>query len=141
MSVASSAPGTGGFLNFNNGPPKIFMTDSTPHPPEKALLSWKEEGYEVTYFQYHPSAQPAFIKGVLLLHSFEYEDAAAAFRQAQRVDPSFALAYWGEAMTHFHQLLATPAAADVQSAQAELAQALVDQLATEDRGEAAARLP
>ena len=48
------------------------------------------------------TAQPAFIRGVLLLHSFEYEDAAAAFRDAQRADPSFALAYWGEAMTHNH---------------------------------------
>jgi len=47
-------------------------------------------------------AQPAFIKGVLLLHSFEYDDAAAAFREAQRIDPSFALAFWGEAMTHNH---------------------------------------
>jgi tetratricopeptide (TPR) repeat protein len=48
------------------------------------------------------SAQPAFIRGMLLLHSFEYEDAAAAFREAQRADPGFALAYWGEAMTHNH---------------------------------------
>jgi tetratricopeptide (TPR) repeat protein len=48
------------------------------------------------------AAQPAFRKGVLLLHSFEYEDAAAAFREAQRIDPSFALAFWGEAMTHNH---------------------------------------
>ena len=48
------------------------------------------------------AAQPAFIKGVLLLHSFEYDDAAAAFREAQRLDPSFALAFWGEAMTHNH---------------------------------------
>jgi hypothetical protein len=69
MSVASSAPGTGGFLNFNNGPPKIFMTDSTRHPPEKALLSWKEEGYDVTYFQYDPSAQPAYIRTIQNLNS------------------------------------------------------------------------
>ncbi len=48
------------------------------------------------------TAQPPFLKGVLLLHSFEYEDAAAAFREAQRADPGFALAYWGEAMTHNH---------------------------------------
>jgi tetratricopeptide (TPR) repeat protein len=48
------------------------------------------------------AAQPAFVRGVLLLHSFEYEDAAAEFRQAQRLDPSFALAFWGEAMTHNH---------------------------------------
>jgi tetratricopeptide (TPR) repeat protein len=48
------------------------------------------------------AAQPAFVKGVLLLHSFEYDDAAKAFREAQRIDPGFALAYWGEAMTHNH---------------------------------------
>ncbi|HEX9700018.1 MAG TPA: tetratricopeptide repeat protein [Acidobacteriota bacterium] len=51
-------------------------------------------------------AQPHFIRGVLLLHSFEYEDAATAFREAQRLDPDFALAYWGEAMTYNHPLWA-----------------------------------
>ncbi len=50
------------------------------------------------------AAQPAFIRGVLLLHSFEYESAAEAFRQAQTSDPEFALAYWGEAMTYNHPL-------------------------------------
>ena len=49
-------------------------------------------------------AQPAFIRGVLLLHSFEFDDAAGFFREAQRLDPGFALAYWGEAMTHNHPL-------------------------------------
>ncbi|HET8624394.1 MAG TPA: hypothetical protein VFM14_12595, partial [Gemmatimonadales bacterium] len=48
------------------------------------------------------AAQPAFIKGVLLLHSFEYDDAARSFRDAQRIAPGFALAYWGEAMTYNH---------------------------------------
>jgi tetratricopeptide (TPR) repeat protein len=51
-----------------------------------------------------PEAQEAFIEGVLLLHSFEYEDAREAFQAAQQTDPSFALAYWGEAMTHNHPL-------------------------------------
>ncbi len=48
------------------------------------------------------AAQEPFLRGVLLLHSFEYSDAAASFREAQRADPGFALAYWGEAMTHTH---------------------------------------
>ena len=48
------------------------------------------------------AVQRPFIRGVLLLHSFEYEDAAQAFREAQRADPGFALAYWGEAMTLTH---------------------------------------
>jgi tetratricopeptide (TPR) repeat protein len=44
------------------------------------------------------AAQPAFIRGVLLLHSFEYDDAISAFREAQRIDPGFAMAFWGEGM-------------------------------------------
>ncbi len=49
-------------------------------------------------------AQEPFVRGVLLLHSFEYEDARDAFREAQEIDPGFALAYWGEAMTHNHPI-------------------------------------
>lgn len=49
-----------------------------------------------------PNAQPHFIRGVLYLHSFEYDSAVKAFRQAQQIDPAFALAYWGEAMTYTH---------------------------------------
>jgi hypothetical protein len=49
-------------------------------------------------------AQQAFLRGVLLLHSFEYEDAAEEFRNAQKIEPSFAMAYWGEAMTANHPI-------------------------------------
>ena len=49
-----------------------------------------------------PDAQAPFLHGLALLHDFEYEDAAKAFRQAQTIDPSFAMAYWGEAMTYTH---------------------------------------
>src|SRR5262245_44587845 len=49
-----------------------------------------------------PAAQPLFIKGVLLMHSFEYDDAREAFVEAQKADPTFAMAYWGEAMTFNH---------------------------------------
>ena len=45
-----------------------------------------------------PPAQKPFIKGVLLLHSFEYDSARTAFQTARRIDPAFAMAYWGEAM-------------------------------------------
>src|SRR6516165_8345846 len=44
------------------------------------------------------SAQPAFLRGLALLHNFQYEGAASAFRDAQQRDPGFAMAYWGEAM-------------------------------------------
>jgi len=50
------------------------------------------------------NAKVYFKKGLLLLHSFEFNDAAEAFIQAQNEDPSLAMAYWGEAMTYNHPL-------------------------------------
>ena len=47
-------------------------------------------------------AQEPFLRGLLLLHSFEYEDAREAFQEARRIDPDFAMAAWGEAMSHNH---------------------------------------
>jgi len=51
-----------------------------------------------------PRAQADFMRGLLLLHSFEYDAARGAFQAAQRIDPNFAMAYWGEALT-FNQTL------------------------------------
>ena len=48
------------------------------------------------------AAQTAFNKGMLLLHLFEYQSAEKSFQEAQKIDPSFAMAYWGEAMTATH---------------------------------------
>jgi len=47
-----------------------------------------------------PAAQPSFLRGVTALHNFQYEDAVEAFRDAQRIDRDFAMAYWGEAMAY-----------------------------------------
>lgn len=49
-------------------------------------------------------AQEPFLRGLLQLHSFEYRDAMESFQEAQRLDPDFAMAYWGEAMTHNHPI-------------------------------------
>ena len=46
------------------------------------------------------AAEPAYLRGVTALHQFEYEDANEAFLEARRIDPSFVMAYWGEAMTY-----------------------------------------
>ncbi|HWM89833.1 MAG TPA: hypothetical protein VN493_03630 [Thermoanaerobaculia bacterium] len=51
-----------------------------------------------------PEAQAHFVRGVAALHSFWYDEAADAFREAQKADPGFALAYWGEAMTYNHPI-------------------------------------
>jgi len=50
------------------------------------------------------AAQKDFIFGVAQLHNFQYGSAAQAFRRAQQIDADFALAYWGEAMTHNHAI-------------------------------------
>ncbi len=47
-------------------------------------------------------AQEPFLRGLALLHNFEYPDAAEQFRKAQAADPEFAMAFWGEAMTFNH---------------------------------------
>lgn len=49
-----------------------------------------------------PLAQSAFLRGLGLLHNFEYSRAIVAFQDAQKADPGFAMAYWGEAMAYNH---------------------------------------
>lgn len=49
-------------------------------------------------------AQAEFERGALLLHLFEYDDAAKAFQKAQSIEPGFVMAVWGEAMTHNHPI-------------------------------------
>lgn len=49
-------------------------------------------------------AQTHFVKGVAWLHSFEYQEARNDFQMAEKLDPGFAMAYWGEAMTYNHPL-------------------------------------
>jgi tetratricopeptide (TPR) repeat protein len=71
--------------------------------PQKTEEKYKlgELTFEVTGSE---EAKAAFKKGHLLLHSFEYPDAAEAFQEAQKLDPEFAMAYWGEAMTYNHSI-------------------------------------
>jgi tetratricopeptide (TPR) repeat protein len=53
-----------------------------------------------------PAAQTPFLTGVKALFNFEFDTAAEAFQQAEKADPDFALAYWGEAMSFNHPLWA-----------------------------------
>ena len=47
-----------------------------------------------------PEAYTLFIRGLVMLHNFEYEDAREVFQQARSLDPDFVMTYWGEALTH-----------------------------------------
>jgi tetratricopeptide (TPR) repeat protein len=51
-------------------------------------------------------AQAAFLEGVKDLHNFQFDEAAEAFKRAQKADPNFAMAFWGEAMSYNHPLWA-----------------------------------
>src|ERR1700730_4305325 len=49
-----------------------------------------------------PAAQADFLTALAQLHNFQYPQAAESFQRAESLDPKFAMAYWGEAMTYNH---------------------------------------
>src|SRR6185436_9917506 len=51
-------------------------------------------------------AQVHFLRGLAALHSFWFEEALDEFRESTKIDPDFALGYWGEAMAYNHPLWA-----------------------------------
>ena len=52
--------------------------------------------------------QPRFERGLALLHSFAYEQAAAVFREVSAKDAACGIAQWGLAMSYFHEIWAPP---------------------------------
>ena len=54
------------------------------------------------------SSQAPFERGVALLHSFWYDAAEKQFKEIADKDPACAMAYWGEAMSFYHQLWDRP---------------------------------
>ena len=75
-------------------------------------------------------AQRRFERGVALLHSFWYEKAGDAFKDAVAADSTCAMGYWGQAMALLHPLWTPPAAAELGAGLGEA-----------DRGLALARTP
>lgn len=67
-----------------------------------------------------PRAQQHFLRGLLLLHSFEYPAARKSFQEAWRLDPGFAMAIWGESLTYNHALWGEQDTAAARSALATL---------------------
>jgi hypothetical protein len=82
----------------------------------------------------NPETQPQFNRAVALLHSFAYAPAEEAFQSVAEQDPRCAIAHWGIAMTHYHQLWEPPLpAAGIAVAQKEIAQAVLLQEASSER--------
>ncbi|MGZ4815338.1 MAG: tetratricopeptide repeat protein [Terriglobales bacterium] len=59
------------------------------------------------------SIQKPFERGVALLHTFWYDQARKQFQQIGAKDPKCGMAFWGEAMTLYHQLWDQPDPATV----------------------------
>jgi hypothetical protein len=68
--------------------------------------------------------QKSFERGVALLHSFEYESAENQFKEVAKQDPGCAMAYWGQAMSLYHQLWGRPTKPDLKRGSDLLAHAL-----------------
>ncbi|HEY2954090.1 MAG TPA: hypothetical protein VGK89_02435 [Candidatus Eisenbacteria bacterium] len=55
-----------------------------------------------------PEAQATFTRGLALLHSFAYGEAAKAFQDVASKDPGCGMAQWGIAMSNFHTIWGPP---------------------------------
>lgn len=77
-----------------------------PDRPEMAMPAGDKLGEIYFPNSGNVAAQAPFLRGVKLLHNFEYAEAVDSFETAQKADPNFALAYWGEAMAHNYTLWA-----------------------------------
>ena len=51
-----------------------------------------------------PDAQKHFLRGAAILHSFGWKQAIEQFQAAQKLQPDFAMAYWGETLCYNHPL-------------------------------------
>lgn len=87
------------------GSPSPAQTPDRPHTNHHAMAGDKLG--EIAFPNSgNAAAQTPFLRGVKLLHNFEYPEAVESFQAAEKADPSFALAYWGEAMAHNYTLWA-----------------------------------
>jgi hypothetical protein len=62
-----------------------------------------------------PGVQPSFERGVALLYSFEYDESETQFKEVSAQDPHCAMAYWGQAMSLYHQLWNRPGKSDLKN--------------------------
>ena len=68
-------------------------------------------------------SQERFDVALAMLHSFWYSKAEKAFSDVAAKDPGCAMAHWGLAMTHFHQIWEAPPPDDLKAGVAAIAAA------------------
>ena len=69
------------------------------------------------------AVKPAFDRAIALLHSFAYAASERAFQDVSARDPGCAMAHWGMAMTHYHQLWDPPSGDALREGAAQIAMA------------------
>ena len=78
-----------------------------------------------------PAAQEQFNRGLAMLHSFFYPEAAKTFSRVTELDPSCAMGYWGVAMSWWYPLWYPPTRESFQRGKAALEKAVVTAAPTE----------
>ena len=83
----------------------IALLSACQQQPEESVVDTASHLGEISFsITGSDAAASEFHEGMLLLYSFEYEDAAEHFQAAQALDSTCVMAYWGEAMTKNHPL-------------------------------------
>jgi len=108
-------------LSFALGPSLLVAQETAHHDHAPGAHAGERIGTVSFPNSGAPTAQRPFLRGLALLHSFEYDDARTEFREAQRADPGFAMAYWGDALTYAQLLWGIDYADSARAALAKLA--------------------
>lgn len=82
----------------------LTNAQSAPVESHHHAVSEKEVGSVHFATSCSSAVQADFQRAVALLHSFQYEQTAAAFAAISAKDPQCAMAQWGVAMSHYHGL-------------------------------------
>ncbi len=99
-------------------PPAALPEEFHSHPPPEKL------GKVSFQTSCAPRVARDFERSVALLHSFAYTASEEAFRKVAAADPNCAMAHWGIAMSHYHQLWSPPTPAELRDGRSESEQAL-----------------
>src|SRR3984893_16039594 len=83
------------------GLPLSFFFATAKHAPETTS---EQLGHVDFPNSCKAEAQPALLKGLALLHSFQYRESQSAFKAGADLDTHCAIAHWGAAMALYHQL-------------------------------------
>lgn len=106
--------------------PLCILTCFIPHPAFclSANVTQPKRLGEVHFtVSCSPKVQKSFETAVALLHSFQYEEAQKAFDEVTQQDPQCAMAWWGKAMSLYHQLWDWPSAATLKTGREDIEKA------------------